>query len=808
MSGILQDVRFAIRRLAKSPGFTAAAILTLALGIGPTAVLFSAMNGVLVRPLPFHQPKELLWIWEVTPQGRRSTTSAATFLDWRRNSSSFSQMAAYDFLGFQLGGMERPGTVVGAAASANLFEVLGVQPALGRSFRPEEEQPGQGGVVVLSHRMWERNFGGRSDVLGQSVTLDDHPFQVIGVLPKDFWFFLDSLDVFIPLSWNPAILADRSNRGYDVIARPRAGIPLAQAQQEMDRVAGQLAAAHPTVSDGWSVRLQPVQAHYLEYFRPAVRVLLLAVGVVLLITCSNVANLLLAHGFARQREFAIRVAVGARGIALVRLVILESVLLAFAGTALAISLAAWTRGTLIAILPGELQLRLPGGVAGVGVDEWLVALMLFVAVACGLLTGLFPAWQAARSDPGEALKLGGGSVGGYRRGMRSALVASQVGLATVALVVGAFLVKSYGEVSRADLGFQTDGVLHVGLSPSPARYPTDAHRAAVYNQMLEHSAALPGVRSAALASERVPRPNALGGPFRIEGRPMVSPGESPTANLRLVSPSYFAQMGIPLVEGRAFTSSDGYGAPGVVVLSRWIAQEYWPAGDAIGRRIRMGAREGQGEWLTIVGVAGDVRHPLDPKPARIFYRPIAQTPTPFVSLLVQTGGDPGAFRDPVEKAVWAQDAEMALWGVRPLAEMLAEELDHVRFTTTLVGLFAALAVGLAVLGVLGSSAYAVSRQSREIGVRVALGAQRGDIWWLVVRQGLQPALWGGVVGLAAAIAVVRTPLVTAQLNAIGANDMLVYAGSALLLAAAALAGCLWPARRAARIDPMVALRYE
>lgn len=808
MGNILRDVRFAWRKLASKPGFTLAAVLTLALGIGPTAVLFSAMGGVLVRPLPFERPEELVWIWEITPQGRRSTTSAATFLDWRRDSRSFSQMAAYDFVGFQLGGMERPGTIVGAAVSANLFEVLGVQPVLGRSFQVEEEQPGRSGVVVLSHRMWQRQFAGRPDVLGQKLTLNDQPYTVIGVLPQDFWLFLDNLDAFIPLSWDPAILADRANRGYDVIARPRPGILLQQAQQEMDRVAGQLAATYPAANEGWGARLQPVQAHYLEYYRPAMRVMLLAVGVVLLITCSNVANLLLAHGLGRRREFAIRVAVGARRSALTRMVALESILLALAGTALAVLLTAWTRTALIAILPAELQRRLPGGVAGVGVDGWLIALMFVVAVGCGLLMGLLPAWQAARSDPGEALKQGGSVVAGRGRGMRNTLVACQVGFATVALVVGAFLAKGFGEVSRADLGFRPEGVLHVGLSLSAARYPTQAHRAALYNQMLEYASALPGVKSAALASGLLPPPNALGGPFRIEGRPLAAPGESPTANLRLVSPSYFAQMGIAMVAGRPFTRADGHGAPGVAVLSRVIADEYWPEGNAIGQRIRMGAREGQGEWLTVVGVAEDVRHPLDPKHARILYRPMEQAPTSFASLLVQGTGDPEAFRGPVEKAVWALDREMAIWGTAPLHEVLAEHLAHVRFTTTLVTLFAALAVALAVLGVLGCAAYAVSRQAREFGVRMALGAQRSDIRWLVIRQGLQPVLWGGAIGLAAAALVVRMPLLRAQLHTVGANDITVYAACGVLLSAAALAGCLWPARRAARTDPMVALRYE
>jgi putative ABC transport system permease protein len=808
MGNILRDVQFAWRKLASRSGFTLSAVLTLALGISPTAVLFSAMGGVLVRPLPFERPEELVWIWEITPQGRRSTTSAATFLDWRRDSRSFSQMAAYDFLSFQLGGMERPGIIVGAAASSNLFEVLGVQPALGRSLRAEEEQPGHSKVAVLSHRMWQRQFAGSPDVLGRKLTLNDQPFTVIGVLPQDFWLFLDNLDVFIPLSWDSAILADRANRGYDVIARPRGGVSHQQAQQEMDRVAGQLAAIHPAVNEGWGARLQPVQAHYLEYYRPAMSVMLLAVGVILLITCSNVANLLLAHGLGRRREFAIRVALGARGSALTRMVVLESMLLALAGNALAILITAWTRTALLAILPGDLQQRLPGGVAAVGVDGWLLALMFVVAVGCGLLMGLLPAWQAARSDPGEALKQGGSGIAGGGRRLRSALVACQVGFATVALVGGAFLAKGYGEVSRADIGFRPEGTLHVGLSLSASRYPTQAHRATSYNQILEQASALPGVKSAALASGLLPPPNALGGPFRIEGRPLVAPGESPTANLRLVSPAYFAQMGIAVLEGRGFTRADGHGASGVAVLSRVIADEYWPRGNAIGQRIRMGAREGQGEWLTVVGVAEDVRHPLDPKDARILYRPIEQAPTSSASLLVQGTGDPEALRGPVEKAIWALDREMAIWGTAPLQEVVAEQLAHVRFTTTMVTLFAALAVALAVLGVLGCAAYAVSRQAREFAVRMALGARPCDIRWLVIRQGLQPVLWGGAMGLAAAVLVARMPLLRAQLHTVGSNDIVVYVGCGVLLALAALAGCLWPARRASRIDPMVALRHE
>ncbi len=809
MGRFVSDVQFAVRRLVKNPGFSVVAILTLAVGIGPTTVLFGAMGGVLLRPLPFSQPHELVWIWEVTPQGRQSTTSAATFLDWRRESRSFSEMAAYDFLGFDLGGLDRPENVVGAAVSANLFSVLGVRPEIGRGFLAEEERPGEGNVVVLSHRIWQRKFGGQHEVIGRTLILNDRPYLVIGALPQDFWLFLDTLDVFIPLSWDPAVLADRSNRGYDVIARPRTGVPRAQAQAEMDNVAQRLAAAYPAVSAGWGARLQPVQAHYLAYFRPAMRVMLLIVAVVLLITCANVANVLLAQGLGRQREFAIRAAVGARPAALRRLVIVESMLLASAGALLSLALASWTRSGVLAILPGELQRRLPGGVAGVGVDATLVILMSVVAAATGLLMGLLPAWQAAsRSDPGEALRRAATGIVVGKDTMRSALVAGQVGFAAISLVVGAFLLRSYDETIRADLGFATERVLRVGLSLSQLRYPTEGQRAALYAQLLERTEALPGVESAALVNSLLPPPNALGGPFLVEGRTPVAPADSPTANLRLVSSNYFQHMGVSVLEGRSFTDSDGRGAPAVVILSRFVAQKHWPEGGAVGQRIRLGASAAQGEWLTVVGVAADVRHPLAAMPARIIYRPLMQAPASFASLLVRAPGSPELLRSEVEKTAWSLDPQLALWGTAPLAEVVAEESSHVRFTTILVNGFAALAVGLAVLGVFACNAYAVRRRSREIGVRVALGAESKEIWRLVIGQAMKPVVWGLASGLAGAALLLRLPLLAGQLHGVSPSDVNVYAVSGMLLAFAALTGGLVPARRATRVDPMVVLRHE
>ncbi len=807
MSGLLQDLRYAARTLLKSRGFAIIAILTLALGIGPLAALFSAMGGVLLRPLPFERPEELVWIWEQTPQGRQSTTSAANFLEWRRSSNAFSEMAAYDFLGFDLGGPDRPENIVGAAVSANLFSVLGVQASLGRTFAAEKEQPGRR-VVVISDRLWQRRFGSDPKIAGREIILNDRTYTVIGVLPKNFWFFLSQLDVFVPLGWEPAVLADRDSRGYDVIARPRQGLTLEQAQGEMSAIAREIAASHPATHGGWSALVQPVQAHYLSYFRPAMRVLLAAVGVVLLITCANLANLLLARGVGRQRELAIRAALGARAGQLMRHVLAESVMLSVLGGGLGIALAWWSRGLLVAILPGELQSRLPGGVAAIGVDATLLVFVTGVAIATGVVAGGLPALQAAYTDAAEALKRGGTVLGGRPRRLRNALVAWQVGLATLALVASLLLAKSLLRASDADLGFRPAGVLRAGVFLTRQRYPTESHRAARYGEMLQRVSGLPGVEAAALTNELLVRPNALGGPFVIQGRPDASPADSPTANLRLISPAYFQAMEISLLEGRAFTEADSAGAPGVVILSRTVAAQHWPAGQALGQRIRIGPPQGEGPWLTVVGIAADVRHPLGRGESRIIYQPLAQAPTPFAFLLVRTSGEPQGAQPSVEQAVRWLDPQLILRGAAPMEDLIAEELSHKRFTTILVILFGVLSLGLAVLGVYGSSSYAVGQRMQEMGLRVALVASPRDVLRLVLRQGMTTVCWGLAIGLVGVAALARLPLLTSQLQGVEAFDPAVYFASALVLSAATLAGCFWPARRATRVDPMVALRYE
>ena len=808
MERFWRETGHAVRALMRSPRLTLTAILTLAIGIGPTTVLLSAMGGVLLRPLPFRSPEEVVWIWERTPQGRQSTTSIANFLDWRAQSTSFAEMAAYDFLGFDLGGVEQPESVVGAAVSADLFPLLGEQPILGRGFTTEEEQPGRGRVAVLSYRLWQRLFAGDPGALGRKIILDDVPYKVVGVLPKDFWLFLNVLDVFVPLGRDADAFADRSARGFDVIARPRPGVSLAQAQAEMESIARHLSATYPATNDGWGIRVQPVQANYLAYFRPALRVLLIAVGMVLLIACGNVAHLMLARGIGQQREMAVRAALGAGRVALMRQPLVESLLLALVGGAVGVLIAAWSRSALVAVLPGELQQRLPGGVEAIGVDARLMLFIGVLVTAAAVLAGLFPAWQASRSDPAAALKQGGAAVCGRRSRLRNSLVIWQVALACVALVVSVLLLKSLFEMRTAGLGFRPAGVLRVGLSLSRLRYPSASHRTAHYALAQERVSALPGVEAAALTNSLLPPPRALGTPFLIEGRAQTSAADSPTANLRLVSPNYFQLMGIPLLAGRQFSAADAQGAPEVAILSRIVAERYWPRGEAVGQRIRLGTVHDESPWLTVVGVAEDVKHPIDTQAALVIYRPMAQAPTSFASLLVRSAAQPPGFLRSVERALWSLDPQMVLWGVATMEEVLSEELSHTRFATLLAALFAAIGMALAILGVYSANSHAVEQRTREIGIRMALGAQPGGVFRLVMRQAMSVVGLGILAGLIAAGVVVRVPQLASQLHQVSAFDSATFLAVALLMAGAALCGCLLPARRATRVDPMVALRYE
>ena len=785
----------------------ALAVLAIALGIGATTAIFSVVNALLLRPLPYRDPGQLVWAWERTPQGRRAGVSPANFMDWRAQSRAFGQMAAYDFVGFNLTGGPEPEQIVGAWVSADFFSLLGVEAALGRGFRPEEDRPRGERVVVIGHGLWQRRFGSDPGIVGRKIQLNGESFTVVGVLPRDFWFMLGTVELWAPLVLNAGQLGDREARSFDVIARPRAGVSRAQAAAEMETIAARLAAAHPRTNGGWGVMLESIEENFLSYFRPTLFLLLGAAGVVLLISCANVANLLLARATARGREIAIRAALGATRWRIVRQLLAESLLLALAGGACGALLAWWGVDLVVALIPGEIQRRIPGGVGAVGFDARTLGFAALVSLFTGLLFGLAPALHASRPDLTRALKVGGAAGEGRgRRRARDLLVVAEIALALVLLAGAGLLIRSLVRVQRAELGFDPRHVLRMGLPMTGAGDSAGGEQAARYRRILERVAALPGVQSAALANNLLAGPRDPGLPLTIEGRAAAAPGETPLAINRVVSPNYFETLGVPLRAGRDFNEWDRPGAPAVAIISRSLAERHWPGADPLGRRLRLGGSQSDSPWLTVVGVVGDVRHPLSAAPQPTVYRAQGQTPRAWMYLIARAAPDPAALFAAARGAVREAEAGQAISGLGTMEEWLGESVAEPRFVMTLLGLFAAVAVALAAVGVYGLMSYAVGRRTREIGVRVALGAQAGDVVRLVVREGMWLALAGIALGLIVAAAASR--LLAPFLFGLDPADPPTLVSISLLLAGVALLACYLPARRAARVDPLVALRHE
>jgi predicted permease len=805
---LLQDWRYGWRMLARNPGFSAVAVLTLALGIGANTAIFSVVNAILVRPLPYRNPEQLVWVWEKSPQGRQAGVAPATFLDWREQSRLFEQLAAYDFEGFSLTGVAEPESVVGAWASANFFLLLGVEAALGRTFSPSEDRPGGERVVVLSHSLWQRRFGADPEIIGRRLTLNGESFTVVGVLPRQFWFMLGTVELWVPLVLNTPQLHDRAARSFDVIARPKPGVTLEQAQAEMETIARRIAQAYPQTNDGWGVTINSVEENFLRFFRPALFLLLGAVSLVLLIACANVANLLLARAVARQKEIAIRAALGASRLRLIRQLLTESVMLSGLGGAAGLLLAHWSLRLVIAFMPGELDRRTPGGLEMIGFDARVLGFTLGVSLLTGLIFGLAPAFQSSRPDLNETLKEGGGtSSGGFRpQRLRHLLVIAEIALALVLLIGAGLMLKSFARMQQADLGFQPERLLRMGLPLNRFRPDQQPQKAAFLDEVLRRIAALPGAQAAAVANDLIPPPWATGSPFTIEGRPAASPSEAPLAVNRAVSPGYFRALEIPLRAGRDFTERDTAEAPGLVIISQNLAERFWPGEDPLGKRLRLGGPQADGPWLTIAGVAGDVRHPLSPAPKPVIYRPLLQTSPAWVQVFARTAPDPASLIAAARKEIWAASSDQPISGVGTMEQMLAEYVAEPRFIMTLLSLFAGLALALAAVGIYGVMSYAVSQRTRELGIRLALGAQAGDIFRLVVGQGLALALIGVGIGLAAAFALTR--LLTGFLVDVRATDPATFAVIALLLTVVAGLACYLPARRATKVDPMTALRSE
>jgi len=807
VSSFFNEIRYALRSLLKRPGFTSVVVLVLALGIGANTALFSLVNAVLLRPLPYRDPDRLVMVWEdVTALGfPRNTPAPANYLDWKAQSTAFEKLVAYDHKTFNLTGWGEPERIDGERVAADLFSLLGVAPALGRAFLPAEDRAGAPSVALISDGLWRRRFGADPALMGRAITLDTRPVLVVGVMPRGFHFPSRKAEIWVPLAMDEKESANRGGHYLEVVGRLAPGLTLSQAQAEMEAIAARLQKDYLRTNTNVGAVVVPLHEELVGESRPALLVLLGAVAFVLLIACANVANLLLARGASREREIAVRAALGAGRGRLIRQFLTESLILSLTGGAAGIGLAAWGVRFLGSLVPESLA-----SLQGPGLDTFVLIFCLGLSLLTGLLFGIGPALQVSRVDLIERLKEGSLSRGSGRNRMRGALVVSEIALALLLLAGAGVMLKSFARLRGQDPGFRPDRLLTIRMVLSEAKYPGAAERRAFYDRLLGRVASLPGVESEAMVSY-LPL-TFTGGhySFSIEGSPVEVAANLPTAVYRTVSPEYFETMGIPLFRGRGFTEQDREGTPPVVVIDRILAERFWPGQDAVAKRLKLGEADSSEPWQTVVGVVGNVRQiqlSAELKPAIYvsYHQELGIFSAPH-DLVVRTAGDPMALAATVRSQVWEVDRDQPVSDIQTMDQILAANISRPRFSSLLLGAFAAAALLLAAVGIYGVISYLTEQRTREMGIRLALGADRRDILKMVLGTGLRLTLGGVAAGLAGALALGR--LLSSLLYGVSASDPLTLAGVSVLLASVSLIAAYLPARRAVRVDPVVALRYE
>jgi putative ABC transport system permease protein len=803
MRHVLADVRFALRGLAQRRGFTAVALAILALGIGGNAAVFSVAQAVLLRPLPFREPDRLVVVWErnVSRNRLRNVANPGNYLAWRDRNAVFEQLAAFATGSRNVTGEGAPVRLDVGNATPNFFATLGATPALGRGFVDEDGRPGAPRVAVLSDGLWRGRFAADPQVVGRSVMLDGEPATIVGVMPASVALPAGA-ELWVPFTIGAGGLQPGARgRFLLTVARLRDGVTVGQAQAALEGIARQLTAERPEFNTGWDVFVAPLHPELARDVRPAVVVLSGAVVLLLLIGCGNLATLLLARSLAREREIAVRRALGAGTGRLVAQLLTESVVLAAAGGGLGLLLGAALTRTLVALMPAEtVALFHPA------LDARVVAFALALSVLSAIVFGLVPAWQTVRPDLVRSLREGASGTGlsGSRRRLARLTVAAEVALALVLLAGAGVLLRSFARLASVDAGFEPDHVLSLQVSLSGPRYDADGAPARFYADALERIRALPGVESAGAISWR---PFGVGSAtrFAVPDRPTPPAGQEPTGEVRIVSPGVFRTLGIALREGRDFDGRDVAGGPQAVIVNEHVARTFWPGQSAIGRRIAM-------QWgapldAEIVGVVADARLVGLDTPARAtLYWPVAQVGNEFMTLLVRSSGSPDALAGPVRQAMAAVDPELPVAGVTPLSEVMADSIARPRFVFLVIGAFAATAVMLAALGLFGVLSYSVGQRLPEIGVRLALGARPRDVAALVLREGAGMAALGVVVGVAAALGLAR--VLDRLLFETSARDPLAIASVVAVVALVTLAAAWLPARRASRVDPSSALRSQ
>lgn len=810
MEAILQDLRYGIRVLLNRPGFTAVAVLTLALGIGANTAIFSLVNAVLLRPLPFKNPDELVLIKESLPRlgWVDLSTAAGEFLDYKERNQVFEEMAGFTDQSLNLTGQGEPQRVQAARISASLFPLLGVEPSQGRVFTEQEDQPGSNNVVILSHKLWQRHFGSDASVVGKLIRLDDKPYTVIGLMPAGFQFPYTWTTFSKPAElWIPLALTDQEKKvrasdfQYGAIGRLKPGVTLPQAQADIDSVSARFQEEHPEIYGDVYITAAVVslKADSVKGVKTFLWILLGAVGLVLLIACANLANLLLARAVARQKEIAIRSALGAGTARIIRQLLTESMLISLIGGFGGLLVAVWTMDSLMKFGPQDVP-RLQDA----GLDSQVLIFTALLSIFTGLLFGLAPAIQSSRLNLNEVLKdaAGRGSRGRDAGRLRSALVIFETASALVLLIGAGLLINSFARLLSVPPGFNPDGVVIAQTALPPARYPKTQQLKIAQKQILDRISALPGVHAAGVTTN-LPLIGDRGIGFLIEGDAAQTVN---TAYNAWVSNDYFHALGISLRNGRSFTDDDREDTQPVVVVNETMQRRFWPDGDAVGKRVRWG---GWDSWLTIVGVVADVKvSTLEAETKPALYMPIFQMPRARsnVIFLIRSSTDDGSLIAGLRREIRAVDSELPVYDIRTMNQVLADSVSARRFSMLMLAVFAFTALSLAAIGLYGVMSYAVTARTREIGIRMALGAERRDVLKMVIRSGMVLALVGVAIGLLAAF--VLTRLMTTLLFEVSATDPVTFASIAGMLTLVALLACWIPARRATGLDPMIVLRYE
>jgi putative ABC transport system permease protein len=809
IADVWQDLRFGVRMLAKQPSFTLIGVLTLALGIGANTAIFSVVNAVLLEALPYRDADRLVMVWEKSQARAQNVINMGNFFDWKTQSNSFEDMAAFVDARTNLTDDGEPLEIPAQLCTDNLFNVLGVPAVLGRTFTPEDGKEGQRNVVVLSYGLWQRRFGGDPNVIGRKVILNQNENTVIGVLPPDFKWHISgnsttnqSAELWLPLNVTER-MKQRSGRFASAVARLKPGASLTQARAELDTLQARLIEQYKEFNTGMEINPVPLREQFADELRPALRVLMGAVGFVLLIACANVANLLLARAATRKKEIAVRAALGAVRARIVRQLLTESLLLAAMGGMVGLLLAWWGTTLLVRLIPPEL-----GVLQGIKISAPVLAFTFLVALLTGVVFGLVPALEATNLKLGETLKEACRSLGGNLRSqrLRNLLVVTEVALALVLLVGAGLLIRSFARLQAAGTGFNAENVLTMRVALPSRRYNDNPKRINFFTQAVEQMRALPGVESAGAINFMPFTGTGAATWIGIEGKPTPLPGQELTTGVCVADQNFFATMQIALKRGRMFTAQEIREARHVVLINEALAKKYFPNEEAVGQRVRI-AMNNEPVPNEIIGIIADVKHgQLDKDSEPMSYWPIAELPPNTMTFALRTKGDLLAVAAVARNVIQTLDPQQPVADVRTLASMLGKSVARQRFSTLLLAVFAAVALLLAASGIYGVMSYSVTQRTHELGIRVALGAQRRDVIGLVFRQGVKSAGIGIVIGLAGAWALTR--VLTTLLYEVKPTDPLTFLGAPVLLIVVAILACLLPARQAAQVDPITALRQE